>query len=153
VKVSRRGVDVRVRLDRAEMGVLAAVLLEFEEALPVLNRGDAVYDRLHPAAYADPDEAREFAELVDGEADRARAVRVARCRDELACCAGDLRLDPDAVERWLVAVNDVRLALGTRLGVTADNDPDDPAYRTDSGRMLYHWLTWLQDALVSVVLK
>ena len=44
-------------------------------------------------------------------------------------------------------------ALGTRLGVTAEDDPEDPAVQADGGRLLYHWLTWFQDALVAAVLR
>jgi Domain of unknown function (DUF2017) len=54
----------------------------------------------------------------------------------------------------LGALNDARLALGTRLGVTedpeyesiADSDPDAGAYA------VYGWLTWVQDDLVQVLL-
>jgi hypothetical protein len=52
-----------------------------------------------------------------------------------------------------MTLNDLRLALGTRLGVTAEDDPDDPAFHADGGRLLYHWLTWFQDALVATVLR
>jgi hypothetical protein len=37
--------------------------------------------------------------------------------------------------------------------VTAEEDPNDPAVQGDGGRLLYHWLTWFQDALVLTVLR
>jgi Domain of unknown function (DUF2017) len=155
VKVSRRGEQVRVRFDAAELTLLGGVLDELAEALGVLDAGDAVYDRLHPAAYADADAAAEFRELVTGEADRLRAGRIAACRRELADSAGDLRLSPEAGEQWLVTLNDLRLAIGTRLGITAEGDtePADPRAGEDAGRLVYHWLTWLQDALVEAVMR
>lgn len=73
----------------------------------------------------------------------------------LATCpatGGRVELAPAEAEAWLMAVNDVRLALGTALEVAEDMPeqlpPDDP--RTDH-LPVYHWLTWLQDSLVGVL--
>jgi hypothetical protein len=151
VKVSRRGGEVRVRLETSEVELLSQVLLEFEQGSVVLAPGDPVYDRLHPVAYEDPDAAAEFRDLTSDDADRARAARVGQCRAELS--GTTLRMDEESLERWLMTLNDLRLALGTRLGVTAEDDPDDPAFQGDGGRLIYHWLTWFQDALVSAVLR
>jgi hypothetical protein len=151
VKVTRRGREVRVRLETTEVELLGQVLLEFEQASLVLAPGDPVYERLHPAAYEDPHAAAEFRDLTGADADRARAARVGQCRAEIS--GTTLKLDDESLERWLMTLNDLRLSLGTRLGVTAEDDPDDPAFQTDGGRLLYHWLTWFQDALVSAVLR
>lgn len=74
----------------------------------------------------------------------------------LASCPGGggrVELTVPQAEAWLSAVNDVRLALGTALEVTEDMPdqlpPDDP--RTDH-LPVYHWLTWLQDSLLTVLL-
>jgi len=151
VKVTRRGGEVRVRLEPTEVDLLSQVLSEFEQASLALAPGDPVYERFHPAAYEDPRAAAEFRDLVGDDADTARSARVAQCRAELS--GTTLRLDDGAAERWLMTLNDLRLGLGIRLGVTAEDDPEDPAYQTDPGRLLYHWLTWFQDALVSAVLR
>ncbi|HEX2308946.1 MAG TPA: DUF2017 family protein [Jatrophihabitantaceae bacterium] len=151
MKVSRRSGQVRVRLETSEVELLSQVLLEFEQTSAVLAPGDLVYERLHPAAYQDPDAAAEFRDLTGDDADRARAARVGQCRAELT--GTTLRLDDESLERWLMTLNDLRLALGTRLGVTAEEDPNDPAVQGDGGRLLYHWLTWFQDALVLTVLR
>ena len=61
-----------------------------------------------------------------------------------------MRLDPETTETWLSTLNDVRLALGTRLEVTEEmaepdpDDPDAPAY------VVYLWLTELQGVLIEV---
>jgi hypothetical protein len=151
VKVSRRSGQVRVRLETSEVELLSQVLLEFEQTSAVLAPGDPVYERLHPAVYEDPDAAAEFRDLIDDDADRARAARLRQCRAELT--GTTLRLDDESLERWLMTLNDLRLSLGTRLGVTAEEDPNDPAFQGDGGRVLYHWLTWFQDALVLTVLR
>jgi hypothetical protein len=57
------------------------------------------------------------------------------------------------VEAWCGALNDLRLVLGERLGVTEElyeqgidrNDPRAPELA------LYGWLTWLQGEVVEVL--
>jgi len=65
---------------------------------------------------------------------------------------GKIVLTPEQADAWLTALNDVRLALGTTIGVDADTpdhlDPDDPrAPHLD----VYHWLTWMQDSLLQAL--
>jgi hypothetical protein len=65
---------------------------------------------------------------------------------------GKVVLTPEQADAWLTALNDVRLALGTTLGVDADTpdflDENDPrAPHLD----VYHWLTWMQDSLVQAL--
>lgn len=66
---------------------------------------------------------------------------------------GKVVLTPEQADAWLSALNDVRLALGANLGIDSDTpdelDESDPrAPHFD----LYHWLTWMQDSLVQVLL-
>jgi hypothetical protein len=66
---------------------------------------------------------------------------------------GKVVLNPEQAEAWLYGLNDVRLALGTTLGIDSDTpetlDDDDPrAPHLD----VYHWLTWMQDSLVQALL-
>lgn len=65
---------------------------------------------------------------------------------------GKVVLTPEQADAWLMGLNDVRLALGTTLGIdqqTPDElDEGDPrAPHLD----VYHWLTWMQDSLVQVL--
>ncbi|MGI8882162.1 MAG: DUF2017 family protein [Jatrophihabitans sp.] len=152
MKITRRGGTVRLRLAAAESQTLDAVFEDLESALAGLGPGDEVWDRLHPAAYDDAEAASEFRDLVDDDVDAQRVERIGMCRAELAQSGGDLRLAEESLDRWLVTVNDIRLAIGTRIGVTADDDPVDPAFAEDHGRLLYGWLTWLQDALVTTAM-
>ncbi|GAA3428681.1 DUF2017 domain-containing protein [Streptosporangium sandarakinum] len=117
---------------------------------PAEPPGDPVLARLFPSAYEDDGEAAEFrryteATLRDGKRADAQAVL-----DSAA--PGRVDLTREQAHSWLRALNDVRLALGTRLEVTEDvheefaglteDDPRYPAYVT------YDWLTYLQDTLV-----
>ncbi|OZC91561.1 hypothetical protein CH254_03320 [Rhodococcus sp. 06-412-2C] len=66
---------------------------------------------------------------------------------------GKIVLTQEQADAWLTGLNDVRLALGTTLGISADTpdvlDEGDPrAPHLD----VYHWLTWMQDSLVQVLI-
>jgi hypothetical protein len=111
---------------------------------------DPVLARLFPSAYEDADYSAEFrryteATLRDGKrADAQTMLATAR--------PGRSELTAEQAQAWLRSLNDVRLALGTRLEVTeevheeiatmSEDDPRYPAYVT------YDWLTYLQDSLV-----
>ena len=64
---------------------------------------------------------------------------------------GRLVLDRDDADAWLGCLNDLRLVLGTRLGVTEQTDADD--LDDDDPRRqaleVYGWLGWLQESLIS----
>ena len=52
-----------------------------------------------------------------------------------------------------MVLNDMRLVLGTRLGVTADGFPDDADGVGAPAQVAYHWLTAVQDDIVTSVLE
>ncbi|MGH3721971.1 MAG: DUF2017 domain-containing protein [Pseudonocardiaceae bacterium] len=65
---------------------------------------------------------------------------------------GRVRLSDEQAQAWLSALNDVRLALGTKLEVTEDMPdelpPEDPRA---AHLVVYHWLTWVQESLIQAV--
>ncbi|MFJ1460235.1 DUF2017 domain-containing protein [Nocardia wallacei] len=72
--------------------------------------------------------------------------------ETLPATGGKVVLTPEQADAWLSALNDVRLALGTALGIENDTPeqlaPDDPrAPHLD----VYHWLTWMQDSLLQAL--
>lgn len=114
---------------------------------------DPVLARLFPDAYVDdPDAAGEFRRYTEnGLRDRKLAGAVL-ARATLADAVGGRDLTLDETMAWLGALNDLRLALGTRLGVTDDDheppeglDPEDPSWVS---HLVYHWLGGLQELLV-----
>jgi Domain of unknown function (DUF2017) len=150
----RRGVP-QLHLDEPESALLAMLLDELTDALASLPGDDPVRQRLFPAGYRDDEEAAaEFRALTEEGLRDAKVERAAQCRAELPAGAGELPLPPDAAERWLTVLNDLRLALGTRLGVTEDEspglDPADPGAQTWA---IYYWLTALQDSLVQTAMR
>ena len=77
-------------------------------------------------------------------------------RQALATLARDRHRRPlteDELGSWLTATNDLRLVLGTRLGVTDDtqgfmplaDDPQAPEW------VAYNYLSWLQEEVVAAL--
>jgi hypothetical protein len=71
-----------------------------------------------------------------------------------------VRLDYEAAEAWLRAINDVRLAMGTRLDVQGDTDLGeelddavlhDPASSRVFQLSVYAYLGYLQESLLNVL--
>jgi hypothetical protein len=181
--VRRRGGVVRVGLDDAEVVLLSSLVAQVRrllggdevavddpvEALLTLPQTeveaphDPVLARLLPDAYRDDDAAAgEFRRLMDGDLRAQKCAALQRVLDDLAGGArkGDelrLELDSDVAQQWLYAINDIRLALGTTLGVTEDMNEERAALDPESPRFMqlgiYDWATWLQDAIVRAVLK
>jgi len=88
------------------------------------DRSDPVVGRLFPEAYPDsPQDSAEFrryteGDLKTGKIDQAGAVLATLPESS----GGEVRLDSEAAEAWLRALNDARLAMGVRLNITADTD-------------------------------
>jgi hypothetical protein len=124
---------------------------------PTAPPEDPVLQRLLPDAYKTDDEAasefRRFTErsLRDGKAADAKVVLAAL---ENADSSGEEEIPIHADEQlaWLRTLNDLRLALGTRLGVEQDDYefweslPDDDPRRLTYD--LYDWLGYVQSALL-----
>jgi hypothetical protein len=151
VKVSRRHGRLRLRLEAAEVTLMSMLLDELDAVLEAeADPDDAVLQRLYPAAYRDdPDAETEFRSLTDTSLRTGRAERIAACRADLAG-SSDIELsDAEAGRRWIQVLNDVRLVLGTRLGITEDDDPDlDPTDPAAQPWVIYYWLTAVQDSVV-----
>lgn len=138
---------------------------------------DAVLRRLFPDAYGSPgdtpadlgaeaelrahsSEFRRFTENDLRAGKREDALAVVRCLDGLSP-AGDggavLKLSPDESVRWMRALNDLRLAIGTRLDIT-DEEDTDLLYRLPDEDprkpmvMAYLWLGGLQETLVDTLM-
>lgn len=67
---------------------------------------------------------------------------------------GRIVLTPEQAHSWATALNDIRLALGTALGIDSDTpdelEPDDPRA---ADMDVYHWATWVQDSLVMAMMQ
>jgi hypothetical protein len=152
----RKGQAVVARLEAAESGVLGLLLDQLEQLLtaePDDVDGDPVLARLLPAGHrSDPELAADYRELTESALRTGKTDDLAAVRASLPAGGGEVRLDPDRAGAWLRTTNDLRLALGGRIGITEETEPpEDPA--GDEGQQLavYYWLTALQGSLVDAV--
>lgn len=118
---------------------------------------DPAVARLFPDAFHDDEEAaQEFRRFTERDL-RAGKVRNAELvRDSLATSTGlPVVVAEEATLPWLQFLNDARLTIGTRLGITDDSrvefeqmDEADPRLGM---AQIYDWLTYLQDSLLTVL--
>ncbi len=113
----------------------------------LLLSDDPLLRRLFPTAY--PDDAErdaEYQRLMKGELIESRFVAIETMEATLDATS----IDEAELNRWMQAINSLRLVVGTRLDVSEDwgdveIDEDDP----DHGLwVLYEILTWLLYAIV-----
>lgn len=147
----RRGTELVGRLEAAEVGILGLLVDELEQLLADdETTGDPVVERLLPPGHAsDSRIAADYRDLTESALREGKADDIALVRAGLPVDGGEVRLDEDQARAWLRTTNDLRLALGTRLGVSADRElPEDPA---DQQVAVYHWLTAVQGSLVDAL--
>jgi hypothetical protein len=144
---AKRDGTIRNKLDPQEVEVLRSAL-EGLRAL-VLAGDEPVAYRLRPPAYpGDIDRDQEYRDTVADDLLRSRLDGI----DRMAASLGERVLDEDDLTAWMVTGNALRLVLGTRLGVTEQDDgrpPDDPD--DASVWALYHYLSALLWEVVEVL--
>ncbi|HEY1624014.1 MAG TPA: DUF2017 domain-containing protein [Streptosporangiaceae bacterium] len=114
---------------------------------------DPVLARLLPDGYRDdPDSAGEFRKYTELSLRAAKHESAQAMLGSLPEQGGKLHLNADQAQAWLKSLNDVRLALGTKLGVTEDfEDQWDKLGQDDPRRTafeVYAWLGAVQESLV-----
>lgn len=124
---------------------------------PVQAPTDPVLARLLPDGYTDdPEAAAEFRRYTEYDLRMGKLSAAAIVLDTLES-GGSIRLDEAQAHEWMRVLNDLRLAIGTRLDVDEDYEamaaslPDDDPLR--GLYAVYEWLTWMQDSLVSALSK
>jgi hypothetical protein len=152
----RRGDLLVARLVDAEADIVGLLLDQLEQLLaadPDDTGGDPVLDRLLPPGHTgDPEIAADYRDMTEASLRSGKADDLATVRATLPPEGGEIRLDDDQARAWLRTTNDLRLALGTRLGVTAETEPpDDPADEEGSQLAVYYWLTAVQGSLVDAL--
>jgi Domain of unknown function (DUF2017) len=181
-KRTRRGVSAR--LDEGERTLLAHLFVEVWELLggedgaaggdvgggaadpleamvgigtSTVEPSDPALARLLPSAHRDDDEvASEFRRYTEQGLRARKRSGLETARQTLAQ-DGAIELNRAEAAAWVVALTDVRLVLGERLGLRTDEDAlalgsrlgaldeDDPQVFMVA---IYDFLTWLQESLV-----
>ena len=162
-QLDRRGDGIVVTLDANEVELLRSIPGEVRGALEKpASKDDPVYNRLFPSAYLDPTEEsaeQEWQELVHPELLQSRLAALELVNTTLDRAVtkrgrAEVELAPEEVEAWLGVVNDARLTLGTRLGVTEDADSEalEPSDPEAAAHAVYGWLTLFENDLVETLL-
>jgi hypothetical protein len=114
-------------------------------------RADPVIARLFPDAYDDPEHAQTYHDMVGDELRREKLRALGRVSESLGPSGpSTVELGDELTTAWLAWLTDVRLAVGTRLGVTEETmgaevdaaSPEAPAYE------VLHWLGWIQESII-----
>jgi hypothetical protein len=111
-----------------------------------------VLERLLPDAYrTDADAAGEFRRYTDADLRTGKRANAQLLIEAIPAEGGEVVVSRDDADAWLSCLNDMRLALGTSLGVTEETDPetldqDDPEFHA---LHVYGWLGYLQESLLS----
>jgi hypothetical protein len=146
--------EVRV-LRKVAAEVVALLTDGFDHGDPVVGR---LFPDIYPERPADSAEFRQYTEgdLKTGKIDQAGAILAALPDDG----PGEVRLDAETAEAWLRAINDARLAMGTRLNIRPDTDLGDelddavlhdPASSRVFQLSVYAYLGYLQESLLNAL--
>ena len=124
---------------------------------PIEQPDDPVLRRLLPNGYADPESAAEFRKYTEGSLRNLKQKHLLYLREQLVFPVdhelpkADISItDPT---QWLIAINDLRIALAVRLEIDEDGYkryelmPDsDPQKHLHA---VYYWLGAIQENLIS----
>jgi hypothetical protein len=116
---------------------------------------DPALARLFPAAYADAEAAEEYRRFTYTELHGIKVAALDQLARQLADMAPDIVLDEESAQVWLAAFNDIRLVIGSRIGITEEDEEDFDSLPPDDMRAqaygLYVLLTVLQESLVEAL--
>ncbi|SCE68613.1 DUF2017 domain-containing protein [Micromonospora mirobrigensis] len=128
------------------------------------DHGDPVVGRLFPEVYPDDSAGTaEFRRYTEGDLKTAKidqAGAILAALPDTTDAGGEVRLDAEAAEAWLRALNDARLAMGVRLDISDGTDLGeelDEAMALDptSSRVfqlsVYAYLGYLQESLLNAL--
>jgi hypothetical protein len=150
VRRTRTG-GFRLRLPPGEREVLRGLPAQLRALLTEVDpASDPAVRRLFPAAFLDdPRAAEEFDRMARADllAERMRAIEtMERTLDASS-------LTEEELSAWLAAINDLRLVLGVRLGVTEESRAED--FDTDEASRgafaLYAYLSYLEEEVVAAL--
>ncbi len=167
-----------LRLDEEERGVLMALLDQIAQLvapeaadpdadplaalvgidLSATRPDNPVLLRLFPDGYADDDGAAdEFRRYTERGLREIKSAHARTARATLERSGDKVVITADEAQSWLGTLNDIRLALGTTLGLTEEAQDEFEGLAADdpraAGYHLYGWLTWLQDGLVNSLVE
>lgn len=125
---------------------------------------DPAFERLLPTANReDPAIAAEFRRLTEHGLRERKSANLATAVEVLLAADGDkVKLDHAQAQAMVVALTDVRLLLGERLGLRTDEDADALQDRLEAAAeddpylylaAYYDFMTWLQESLTQALMS
>ena len=150
-RVKRNG-NVEIKIAEDERLLLVNLIGQLRElVLSTAPEGevDPSLRRLYPAAYAD--NAQQEMEYQRSMRDQLLERRLSNL-DAVETTLSDRELGQETLNCWIMAINDLRLVLGTHLDVSEEDEPnflddDDPQQHQSA---IYHYLSHLLGELVEV---
>jgi hypothetical protein len=117
---------------------------------------DPVLARLLPDGYSDdPAASAEFRRYTEETLRSGKISAAQTVLSSLPPGGGQVRLTEPECQQWLKALNDVRLALSVRLGITDENEDMSERLSAEDPRAayvwVYQWLAYLQESLVEAL--
>ncbi len=159
----RVGDECVARFSREEAQVLRQCVAELATLLAkVPDLDDPAIERLFPDVYPeDPEQEAEFRRFTEADLRSAKQEAAKSVLADLIEGGGEVWLSEERAEVWLRSLTDVRLAIGTRLGVEDDTDIQaeldaavgrNPTSPRVGQLTVYAYLTYLQESLVSALM-
>lgn len=117
---------------------------------------DPALARLFPDGYTDdPDASADFRRYTEPGLRSGKRQRLETALETLGEAPGKMVLDAEQAQAWLGALNDSRLVLGERLGVTEDLEALVESLAEEDPRLPLIWvydrLGYLQESLVDAL--
>jgi hypothetical protein len=117
---------------------------------------DPALARLFPDGYTDdPDASADFRRYTESGLRTAKREALQTALATVGEPDERVNLTPEQAEAWLRALNDTRLVLGERLGITEELDDVIESLGEDDPRLALFWvydrLTYLQESLVQAL--
>ncbi len=132
-----------------------AALMDFD--IGTEKPSDPILQRLMPDAYQDEEDSLDFRRFTQNHIQTEKQISLNLAREQLLILHSNKtnKISGLPYEQWLIALNDVRLALGTRLKIDEnsyeyfeklpENDKSKPLYA------VYFWLGSLQEQLLESI--
>ena len=138
--IRRVGDGFVVNLSPDEAALVQRLLAELGELL-VNDEPSPLTERLFPVVHPDdPEQEAEYQRWMRPDLVQSKLAAIATVD---AALAGVGRLDEPGLIALMQAVNSVRLVLGTMLGITDDEQPDEDDDDAPYEMQLYVYLSWL----------
>ena len=139
---------VHLGLAEHERALVRDLVAQLVTLLEERDDADPAVSRLFPPGYSGDAEAdAEFRRLT---ADDLSAGKLENAKRVIASLDADRRapLAQEVSQAWLLSLNDLRLTLASRLGVTNEGVPDPADQNGVVLRDVYEWLGYVQESLV-----